>query len=232
MTQVHSPFSWLGKPVEAVLLDMDGTMIDTKEAHGDAWESWTGRRGVDVSRERYMSEFFGLSNKDAMKRIYPELAEDPVALRAFAMERESEFVEMVRARDLPPVAGLFEFLQRLERRGIPVAVASSAPRENVEAILEHLGLAGRLPVRLSMDDVERTKPEPDLFLLAAERLHVSPSHCVVFEDSLHGLKAGHRAGCRTVAVLTLHDAEELDSEADLCVEDFEQLLQLDDWKGL
>jgi HAD superfamily hydrolase (TIGR01509 family) len=90
----------------------------------------------------------------------------------------------------------------LKMRGFPLALASSSPRAVVDAMLEELGLAGSLDVVVTGDDVDRGKPDPDIFLLAARRLGVDPAECLVFEDSLHGIKAARTAGMTPVAVRT------------------------------
>jgi HAD superfamily hydrolase (TIGR01509 family) len=148
------------------------------------------------------------------------------------MEKEHEFLDLVVKGHLPPTPGLQHFVARCAERGLGLAIASAAPRENVETVSREFGLQEAVRVRLSMDDVERAKPAPDLFLEAARRLGVAPAECVVFEDSLHGLEAGRRAGCRTIGILTLHDPEELRELADLTVTDFAALLRLEEWRTL
>ncbi|MDK2972588.1 MAG: beta-phosphoglucomutase [Candidatus Sumerlaeota bacterium] len=226
-----SPFLWLGQPVLGLLLDMDGTLAETLAAHGEAWEIWTRRRGIGVSRQEYISRYFGRSNRDTMLAIFPELEGDPAAVEELAGEREEIFLEMVDRGLVHPTPGVARLLERAEARGIPCAVASSAPRRNVARVLEAFGLAARLPVCVTMEDVERTKPDPDLFLEAARRLGVAAESCVVFEDSRFGLESGRRAGARTVAVLTLHTEDELRGEADLCVADFDALLDRPEWRN-
>jgi len=226
-----TPFTWRGRAVRGVLLDMDGTIVDTRDAHADAWVDWARRRGVPITREEYLTVRFGRSNSDFMPEIMPELAHDPEALRELAMERERVFLATLMESKPVMMPGLAEFLDRAEARGIKLAIASSAPRENVEAIAEYFGLAKRVAVRLSMDDVERAKPAPDLFLGAATGIGIDPAECVVFEDSRFGLEAGRAAGAATVAILSLHDENELAGMADLCVADFNDLLARNDWRG-
>lgn len=112
-----------------------------------------------------------------------------------------------------------------------MAVASSAPRRSVDFTLQHFGLAGLFSVSIAMEDVQNSKPAPECFRTAAGRLGIDPRQCVVFEDSLHGLEAGRKAGCRTVALTTLHPENELREWADLVVPDFGALLHLPDWSG-
>ncbi len=225
-------FTWRGVPVRGILLDMDGTIADTKHAHGDAWAIWAQRHNIPVSREMYMRDYFGRSNTDVLPELFPHLAHDEQALRALGMEKEHDFLDLVLEGKIPPTAGLTEFIQRAYERGIGLAIASSAPRENVETISRVFGLQDKISVRLSMDDVKRAKPAPDLFLKSAELLGIEPAACLVIEDSKHGLDAGRSAGCRTIAVMTLHTEHELESYADLCVDDFNELLQLEEWRKL
>lgn len=224
-------FHWRGRAVRGILLDMDGTLCDTKEAHADAWKHWACLHNIPVSREQYLAEYFGRSNKEVMPELFPHIS-DPALLRELAMEREHLFLDEVRAGKIHPTAGLADFVRRAHARGIGLAIASSAPRENVELISHLFGLQDKIPVRLSMDDVRRAKPAPDLFLAAADHLGLDPEECVVVEDSRFGLEAGRSAASRTIALTTLHPAEELRDLADLCVRDFEELLALDEWRSL
>ncbi len=229
VTTATLPFMWLGRPVGAVLLDMDGTMADTKHAHAEAWEQWAELHGIGVSKEEYLRDLFGRSNEDVLPQLFPgkTLAE----IRALAAEKEEVFLKAVRDGLVQQVDGLDDFVARAIARNLPVAVASSAPRRNVETIVEVFGLASLIPVRLGVEDVERAKPAPDLFQKASGLLGVPAEQCLVFEDSLHGLEASRAAGCRSIAITTLHAAECLEGHADLAVKDFRELLRLPDWNS-
>ena len=224
-------FVWNNRPIRALLFDLDGTLADTKHAHAEAWVRWAARHNIGVSREQYMTDLFGRSNKDVMPGLFPHLADQPDVLHEMALEKERDFLAISLEGGVEAMPGLYELIRRAQARDIPMAIASAAPRDNVETIARILGLDDQIDVRLSQDNVEFPKPAPDIYLMAAERLGVDPHDCVVFEDSRFGLEAGHAAGCRTIAILSLHTEEELKDEADLCVQDFDALLAREDWQG-
>lgn len=224
-------FVWNNRPVRALLFDLDGTLADTKHAHADAWVRWAARHNIAVSRDEYMSDYFGRSNKEVMPGLMPHLAHQPDVLHELALEKERDFLAVSLEGGIPPMPGLHELVRRALARGLPMAIASAAPRDNVETIARILSLDDHIHVRLSQDHVTHPKPAPDIYLMAAEHLGVAPADCVVFEDSRFGLMAGHAAGCRTIAILSLHTEEELKDEADLCVRDFDALLERDEWRG-
>ncbi|HET7512484.1 MAG TPA: HAD family phosphatase, partial [Chthoniobacterales bacterium] len=115
-----------------------------------------------------------------------------------------------------------DWLHRLKEAEIPSAVASSTQRANIEAVLARLGLEEAFQAIVSAEDVVHGKPDPDVFLKAAERLKMPPRKCVVFEDAYVGIQAGHAAGMKVVAVATTHSPDEL-READVVVNRLDEL---------
>ncbi|MEQ8820904.1 MAG: HAD family phosphatase [Sumerlaeia bacterium] len=222
-------FAFLGRPVRGILLDMDGTIADTKEAHADGWVSWAARHNLPISRQSYLTEYFGRSNDDVIPELFPHLAHDKAALKELSDDKERDFPEYVAQGRITPMPGVIEFIRRCHERGLGLAVASSAPTYNVEKICEVFDIARYIPVRLGMESVKRAKPAPDLFLKAAASLGLDPRDCVVFEDSVHGLQGARDAGCRTVGVLTLNTAEKLGTLADICIDDYEELMAMEPW---
>jgi HAD superfamily hydrolase (TIGR01509 family) len=107
------------------------------------------------------------------------------------------------------IAGLERFLNEARQLGVPMALATSAGRENIEFVMGGLGIGSFFSAIVAADDVQRGKPHPDLFLAAAQRLAVPPGDCLVFEDSLADIEAARRAEMRTVAITTAHAASEL-----------------------
>lgn len=226
-------FTWRSRPVRALLFDLDGTLADTKEAHAQAWVRWAARHQIAVTREEYMRDLFGRSNKDVMPGLFPHLADQTDVLHELALEKERDFLAISVEGGVPPMPGLHDLVRRALARELPMAIASAAPTDNVETLARVLSLDDHIHVRLSQDHVARPKPAPDVYVLAAERLGVDPRDCIVFEDSRYGLQSGRAAGCRTIAILSLHTEQELKDEADLCVRDFAALLDGDaDWRGV
>ncbi|MCY7358570.1 MAG: HAD family hydrolase, partial [Rudanella sp.] len=119
-----------------------------------------------------------------------------------------------------PVPGLPDFLRALKAAGIKTAVGTSAPVENLDFVMEKLGLRDYFDVLLHEKLVIRPKPDPEIYQLAMQMLGVSPADSVIFEDSMTGIKAARAAGARVVGVATTHTRDELAEVADLVIQDF------------
>ena len=171
---------------------MDGTLVDNTPAHIRAFEIFCDRYGVRNWKER-LSQGFGMGNDDIMRLILPEEVIASRGLQALADEKEAIYRE-IYAPEIRPVAGLRDLLLRLRALGIRCAVGSSGCRANVDFVLEHCGIAEFFDARISGDAVTRCKPDPEIYLKAAEALDVTPGECIVFEDAKAGIEAARRAG--------------------------------------
>jgi beta-phosphoglucomutase len=183
----------------AFLFDMDGVLINSMPLHTKAWEVYLEGLGLKV--KDLEMRMHGKRNPELVRdMIGKELSDDIVFEHGAAKERL--FREMMAAQlDTYRIPGLVDFLERYP--DIPKAVASNAERANIDFTLERLGLRQYFQVMVDGWEVKRPKPFPDIYLLAAERLGVSPSDCIVFEDSPTGAAAGTAAKMRTVAVETI-----------------------------
>ena len=188
----------------AALWDVDGTLIDSREYH---WLSWQGALAAErfrVTREQF-EETFGRRNEEILRGYFPSYSAADIARVGHA--KEVAYRGLVRAggRDgLGLLPGVRDWLERLKADGWLQALASSAPRENLEVIAEALGLEGYFAAVASAEDVTEGKPDPQVFLAAAAKLGVRPAACVVVEDAPAGTEAARRAGMRCVGVLTSH----------------------------
>jgi beta-phosphoglucomutase len=190
----------------AVIFDMDGVLVLSGPAHWIAWRDAAGRHGIELSREQFLS-FNGLTNPDICERLWGECA-TPEFVMQLATEKEIAFRRAIEV-EVPLAPGCRELLDRLQRAGTRIAVGSSAPRENVDLVLDGGGIRPFFGAVVHADLVKRGKPAPDIFLRAAELLGLPPSQCVVVEDAPSGVRAATAAGMRSVGVLTNHVAEEL-----------------------
>ena len=202
----------------AVLWDLDGVLVDTGEFHYRAWQQVLDEEGIPFSRDEFQ-RIFGLHNTSALERLLGA-PPDPVTLRRIGDRKEALFREFIGGR-AEPMPGVVEWLRRLQRRGVLQAVASSAQPENMEFLVDELGIRGYFDALVSADGMPG-KPDPAVFLEAARRLGVSPERCVVVEDSFHGLQAARRAGMRCLGVATTHPANMLGA-ADRVVERLDEL---------
>lgn len=181
----------------AVLIDLDGTLVDSAPRILRVWEGWAARNGLDFERVRGV--MYGRRSADTVRLVAPWLHTDR---EVEALEAE-EISDMQSLRVYPGAPGLLQGL-----RASPHAIVTSGSRRTAEARLRH----ARLPipgVLITADDIRSGKPAPDGYLLAAQRLAVDPAGCVVIEDSPVGVEAGRAAGMRVIAVASTHTGEEL-----------------------
>jgi HAD superfamily hydrolase (TIGR01509 family) len=184
--------------IAAVLLDMDGLMLDTERLLYAVWQRAMADFGYEASEEVFLASVGTTvqSTNQLLRAAYgPE----------FPLEatngRTGDYVwQEVDARGAPLKPGLPALLDYLEAQGIPKAVASSSERATIDRLLGSVGLLPRFAVTVAGDEVARGKPAPDIFLLAASRLGVEPGRCLVLEDSEPGARAAHAAGMAVIIV--------------------------------
>lgn len=185
-------------PPGAVLWDMDGTLVDSGEAHWLAWREVLAGEGVSVTHEEFLATF-GWRNVEILQRwMGPDVGPDRIARVGEAKERA--YRERARAGGVTPLPGARECVRALRSAGWRQAITSSAPRANIEVVLDAMGLRGLVDEHLGAEDVRRGKPDPELFLSAAGRLGVPPGRCVVVEDAEAGVEGARRAGMACVGV--------------------------------
>jgi HAD superfamily hydrolase (TIGR01509 family) len=216
-----------------VVFDVDGTLVDNMALHARAFERFCARHSLPAFTAEMRARLDGKRNRDIFPVLFGRaLADDE--LRAFSDEKEGLYRELSSGA-LSPLPGLVELLDRLEAARVPVALATSAPAENVAHTLRELGLAPRLTRVVRSDQVPRGKPHPDVFLEAARVIGAAPTACVAFEDAPMGLRAARAAGMRCVAVTTTFSREAFAAEGaepDETVADFaEYLARADAWLG-
>ena len=186
----------------AVLWDMDGTLLDSAEYHWLAWREALAAEGFVLTRTQFASTF-GQRN-DTILRTYfgPDFPLGEVD--RIAGIKEVRYRELVKTRGIDALPGVRRCLDRLHGAGWRQAVASAAPRLNIETILNTLAIADRFDAIVSAEDVQSGKPDPQVYLLAAERLGASPACCIVIEDAPAGVEGARRAGMRSIGVLSTH----------------------------
>lgn len=200
-----------------MLWDVDGTLIDSSEYH---WLSWRGALDVEgraLAREEFAATF-GQRNDEILRGLFG--ADYPAGeVARVADAKETLYRALVRERGVVLLPGVRRWLERLKDEGWLQAVASSAPRLNLEAIMGALGLEDYFAAIVSAEDVTAGKPDPQVFLVAAARLGADASRCVVVEDAPAGVEAARRAGMRSVGVLTSHES----LNADVAVRTLDEL---------
>ena len=207
---------------------MDGVLVNNTQAHVKAFEIFCERYGVEDWQHKLQTAF-GMGNDDIMRLILPEEIIREKGMKALGEEKEAIYRE-VYAPEIRPVRGLVELLEELRRRGIRCAVGSSGCRENVDFVHSNCGITDYFSCIVSGDRVTRCKPDPEIYLLAAEGLHLPSAECLVFEDARVGITAARRAGAgRIVALATTLPRHTLatQTEADVVIDDFASITDLD-----
>ncbi|MCG2587260.1 HAD family hydrolase [Rhodohalobacter sulfatireducens] len=204
----------------AALFDMDGVIVHTNPYHKKAFKIFLDKHDISISDQELKDHVYGRTNAE----IFPYIFKDkytPEKGEEWANEKEAIFRDLYK-KDVEPVPGLIGFLDELQRREIKAAVGTSAPIENLNFIMDSLDLRHYFDAFLHSADVSEGKPNPEIYLKAADRLEIDPKFCVVFEDSVAGVKAGLNAGMIVVGVATTHTPDEFNG-AHLVIEDFEGL---------
>lgn len=198
----------------AIIWDMDGVLVDSGDLHYEAWREVAAEMDIDFTRELF-DRYFGMSNADVLHELFGGDI-DPDFVDRVGWQQDDAYRRL--AADLvQPIPGAFELVRACGAAGWQQAVATSAPGETLDLILDKFDLRHHFAVTANADEVARAKPDPALFILAAERLGVPRERCVVIEDSLNGVRAARAAGIACLAVTTTHDGDALDG-ADRVVE--------------
>lgn len=201
----------------AVIFDMDGVMVDSNPYHKIALREFCRQHGHELTEQQLREKIYGRTNRDWLTNLFGTLPEEQ--LKAYADEKEALFREVYK-KDISALKGLRHFLDLLDQYGIPKAIATSAPRANVDFTLEKTGLEGYFSVILDDTFVTRGKPDPEIYVKTAAALGLPNAQCIVIEDSISGVEAGKRAGSRVIGVTTTHTADEL-AHTDFIISDFD-----------
>ncbi|MDD2676986.1 MAG: HAD family phosphatase [Methylacidiphilaceae bacterium] len=200
----------------AVLFDWDGVLVDSSRQHEESWHRLAREEGLPLFPGFFL-QTFGMKNEWIIPQIL-HWTKDPEEITRLSLRKEVHFREIVAETGLTLCPGAWEWGQWLAGRAVPTAIASSSQRANIDLALEKLALRPFFPTIVAAEDVSRGKPDPEVFLAAADRLGVPPHRCVVFEDAPAGVEAGKRAGMKVVALTTTRAPEAL-READRIIAD-------------
>ena len=215
------------------IFDWDGVVVNSCAEHLDSWKMLAAAHGHTIP-ENFMLDTFGKRNLEIIPDIL-KWTSDPAEAEKMSDEKEVYYRKIVAERGVPTVGGVREFLAALKSAGVPCAIGSSTPRNNLEQAIEKLGLTDFFTAAAAMEDVKNGKPAPDVFLCAAEKMGIPPRKCVVFEDSEAGIDAAIAAKMKCVAVATTHPAEFWESRyrgfPDIIINDFTPL-SVSDIQGL
>ena len=202
----------------AVIFDMDGTMVNNTPYHYRTWQVMFEKYGLgEITPQTYYAEFSGVPVFDNVVRVFGN-QRDNEGLNQLVKEKEVIY-QGLYSPEAAPINGLVDFLKELKQNGIKIAIASSASMHDIDFILERIHVREYFDVIIDGSQVDKGKPNPDIFLKAAEHLQTSPQNCAVIEDSIAGIKAGNAAGMKVIGITTGNTAEKLQPSA-LVIDDF------------
>ncbi|EKB29721.1 MULTISPECIES: HAD family hydrolase [Aeromonas] len=181
---------------DALIFDMDGTLVDSMPRHLDAWEATSAEFGLPFDRAQ-LNEYGGIPTRKIVAILAEQHGLD-IDVEAFTRRKVALYMEHIQQVSVFPA--MWELVRRCHGK-VPMGIGTGSPRNQAESILKSTGLDAYIQVVVSADDVVNHKPHPDTFLQVAEQLGANPANCLVFEDTQIGLQAGRAAGMETVLVL-------------------------------
>jgi HAD superfamily hydrolase (TIGR01509 family) len=181
-----------------VLWDLDGTLVDSAEFHWLSWRDTMAAEGRPITHEQFLASFGQKNDRVLAGWLGPGASAEWI--RRVGEAKEREYRRLAELHGLTPLPGAAEWIRRLHERGWKQAIASSAPRENVHVMLRALAVDRDFDAIVSAEDVTAGKPDPEVFLRAADRLGLSPEQCIVVEDAAVGIEAARRAGIKSIGV--------------------------------
>ncbi len=194
--------------LEAAIFDWDGVVVDSSQAHKASWERLAEERGLPLP-ENHFALGFGRKNQTIIPEIY-KWSQDAAEIEELGNRKEALYREILAESGLDALPGALELFQDLKEAGIPMAVGTSTPRKNVDTVIRMIGADGFFDAIISAEDVSKGKPDPEVFLKAADALGAAPGDCVVFEDALYGIQAALSGGMKAVALTTTHRISHFD----------------------
>ncbi len=206
-----------------IIWDLDGTLVDTGELHFQAWVTLADSRGWPFTRDDFAATF-GRRNPEIIRQLFNENFDDR-AIEQIGEEKEQMY-RLEAAKGVALLPGVDAILRDLQTAGFRQIVGSSAPRKNIELLLEITGTGAFFHDFVGSEDTDRGKPDPQVFLLAAERIGVFPEKCIVVEDAVAGVEAAKAGGMKAIAVTFVghHDPEKLQrAGADLVISTLQEL---------
>ncbi len=200
------------------IFDHDGVLVDSLAFHQQAWLEVGRQSGLPITSE-FIHETFGMTNSSIFRKLLGEPV-DEASLARYGDLKEVCYRDAARGKIIL-MDGVRDLLDRLTAADVLLAIGSSAVRANLDLTVESCGLWGRFAAIVSLEDIQRGKPDPQVFLVAAAKAGVAPSRAVVFEDAPVGIQAAKAAGMRAVGLTTTHPAPALwEAGADEVVEHF------------
>lgn len=184
--------------LEAVIFDMDGTLVDSMPYHYKSWEVFFEQQGIFLTKEEFDSIHHG-TLFDIMPRIFGDISHEESY--RLGMLKEQAFRELYK-HEIKPIDGLIEWLETLKKAGLKIGLGTAADFTNADFTVDAIEIRKYFDVIVTSDIVKEGKPSPAVYLKVADMLHVNPADCLVFEDTVSGIQAGLAAGMKVIGITT------------------------------
>lgn len=204
--------------VQAVIFDLDGTLLDNNPYHLQSWKKYLKNIGRSMTEEEYNANINGRTNRDVIDYIHGGNMTDEESLH-YSLAKEALYREIYKPF-IKPVKGLLTFLQILQDKNMPMAIATSGIQPNIDFMFDNVPIRQYFKVIVNSSHIKKGKPDPEIYIKTASLLNVSPKNCLVFEDAIVGINSAKAAGMKVIAVSTTHPKEELNG-ADMIIDDYE-----------
>lgn len=208
--------------IKAIIFDMDGVLIDSEPGHKKVEQEFFKSLGIEVSDEEH-NKYIGATSYYMMEDIKRKYNLKQKIENLVTENRSSYLSYLNSLEKVEPIHGVKELIKSIYEKNIKLAVASSSPINVIETIIKLFEIEQYLDIIVTGDYVLRSKPFPDIFLLAAEKLGVKPCECIVFEDSKNGVLAAKRAGMKCVGYKNPHSGNQDLSSSDLTIDNFDDI---------
>lgn len=186
------------KKIKAVIFDMDGLMIDSEPLHIEAFNRVFEKFGKHLSGEENSKRYVGIADVDIVEDMI-ERFDLPISPKQLLKEKQDAYRYILK-KGLVTQPGLIDLLKKLHNSGFKIAIGSGSYTEQIEIVMKGLNISSLIDQYVAIDDVKAGKPFPDIYLLAAKKLEVDPSDCLVLEDAAFGVQAAKAAGMRCFAI--------------------------------
>lgn len=184
--------------IKAVIFDMDGLMFDTENLSKELWQEIAKEKGYDFEDD-FFDEMVGLDIEDTSKAFKKKYGQDFPYFK-LRKEKNKLLKKHVKEHGVPLKEGLLEIIDYLKENKYLIAVASSSHRERIELYLESVGIKEKFDYMIGGDEVEKSKPNPEIFLKGIQNLGVSRDEALILEDSAHGVRAANKAGIKVILI--------------------------------
>ena len=211
----------MGKKITTVIFDMDGVISDSQPIHAELEELLLKEHGIDMAAADLTREYAGVPDRQCAEIIFAKHGKE-VDLDGFVERKWLKIMEFAKGR-VVAIEGVLDLIQKLKANNFQLAIASSSKPEFIDLILGELKIKDKFDVITAGNEVEKGKPNPDIFLLAAKKLGADPADCTVIEDAKHGVIAAKRAGMKCVWLNSLGQPGQNEYPADITVKSLKEL---------